>query len=200
MTLDEAIAHCLEVAEQNETSAITYKNCKEIKANMYEKLTAEKAENDCRECAADHRQLAEWLTELKDLREENKVLTSECDRLIKEKGELLSKVGGGDVLRICQLEEQIKDWKEEYANLNKISYGFYEELKEAKQLLKAAVEDIVWLNEHTVDGEGQCLIETATDMETCLACPLNVNNSHVCGWKHQAEALALIGEDGDTNG
>lgn len=66
MTLDEAIAHCLEVAEKNEISAITYKNCKEIKTNMYEKLTAEKAENDCRECAADHRQLAEWLTELKE--------------------------------------------------------------------------------------------------------------------------------------
>lgn len=58
--------------------------------------------------------------ELKDLREENKVLISECDRLIKEKGELLSKVSGGDVLRICQLEEQ---------------------LEKAKQLLKAAVED-----------------------------------------------------------
>lgn len=66
LTLDDAIKHCLEVAEKNETSAITYKNCKKIKANMYEKLTAEKAENDCRECAADHRQLAEWLTELKE--------------------------------------------------------------------------------------------------------------------------------------
>lgn len=66
MTLDEAIKHCLEVAEQNETSAITYKNCKEFKTNMYEKLTAEKVESDCRECAADHRQLAEWLTELKE--------------------------------------------------------------------------------------------------------------------------------------
>jgi archaellum component FlaC len=58
--------------------------------------------------------------ELKDLREENKVLISECDRLIKEKGELLSKVSGGDVLRICQLEEQ---------------------LEKAKELLKFAVED-----------------------------------------------------------
>ena len=66
MTIDEAIKHCLEVAEKNEIDAITYKNCKEIKTNMYEKLTAEKAENDCRECAADHRQLAEWLTELKE--------------------------------------------------------------------------------------------------------------------------------------
>lgn len=66
LTLDTAIKHCLDVAEQNEISAMTYKNCKEIKANMYEKLTAEKAENDCRECATDHRQLAEWLTELKE--------------------------------------------------------------------------------------------------------------------------------------
>lgn len=39
--------------------------------------------------AKDYRQLAEWLRELKDLREENKVLMQECDRLIKEKGELL---------------------------------------------------------------------------------------------------------------
>lgn len=33
----------------------------------------------------------EGLTELKDLREVNKMLISECDRLIKEKGELLKK-------------------------------------------------------------------------------------------------------------
>ncbi len=66
MTLDEAIKHCLEVAERNDVDAITYKNCKEIKSNLYEKLTAEKAENDCRECAAEHRQLAEWLTKLKE--------------------------------------------------------------------------------------------------------------------------------------
>ena len=69
------------------------------------------------------------------------MLMQECDRLIKEKGELLSKVSGGDVLRICQLEEQLKDWKEEYANLNKISYGFYKELKEAKRLLKSAIDE-----------------------------------------------------------
>ncbi len=64
--------------------------------------------------------------ELKDLREENKVLISECDRLIKEKAELLSKISGGDVLRICQLEEQ---------------------LEKAKELLKLAVEDFVRIDE-----------------------------------------------------
>lgn len=36
-------------------------------------------------------QIAHYDDELKDLREENKVLISECDRLIKEKGELLKK-------------------------------------------------------------------------------------------------------------
>ena len=98
------------------------------------------------------------------------------------------------------MEESAKDNQEALEKRDKMLRDTVAELCEAKRLLKAAVEDIVWLNEHTVDGEGQCLIETATDMETCLACPLNVNNPHVCGWKHQVEALALIGEDGDTNG
>lgn len=175
MTLDEAIAHCLEVAEQNESSAITYKNCKEIKANMYEKLTAEKAENDCRECATDHRQLAEWLKELKDLREENKVLMQECDRLIKEKGELLSKVSGGDVLRICQLEEK---------------------LEKAKRLLKAAVEDMRWVNENTQDSDGTCVMRKG---QGCGDCPLDINGDLWCKWKHESEALKLIGGEEDEN-
>lgn len=82
LTLEEAISHCLEVAEKNEIDAITYKNCKEIKTNMYEKLTAEKAENDCQECAADHRQLAEWLRELKE-RMENKYIAP-CGNCCKD--------------------------------------------------------------------------------------------------------------------
>lgn len=48
-------------------------------------------ETECYQCGKENEQLAEWLTELKDLREENKVLIQECDRLIKEKGELLKK-------------------------------------------------------------------------------------------------------------
>lgn len=119
MTIDEAIKHCNEVAEQNETQAD--KIGRQLIGSAIDKYAT-----DCRECAADHRQLAEWLRELKDLREENKVLTSECDRLIKEKGELLSKVSGSDVLRICQLEEQ---------------------LEKAKRLLKAAMGDMEILYE-----------------------------------------------------
>lgn len=77
MTIDEAIKHCEEVVARYEKQA----------ANS---MSKEGKEYNC-SCAAEHRQLAEWLTELKNLREENKVLISECDRLIKEKGELLKK-------------------------------------------------------------------------------------------------------------
>lgn len=37
----------------------------------------------------ENQQLVQWLTELKDLREVNRVLINECDRLIKEKGQLI---------------------------------------------------------------------------------------------------------------
>lgn len=83
MTIDEAISHALEVAGEQQERADS--------AELIDILDGLDVEA-CKECAADHRQLAEWLTELKDLREENKVLISECDRLIKEKGELLKMV------------------------------------------------------------------------------------------------------------
>lgn len=57
LTWNEAIRHCLEVAEQNETQADKWQ---EEGGEQWGKTTA------CRECAADHRQLAEWLTELKE--------------------------------------------------------------------------------------------------------------------------------------
>ena len=61
MALDEAIKHCLEVAEELEKKANTY----EIK-NTY--LPDSQKPVDCLSCAADHKQLAEWLTELKQWR------------------------------------------------------------------------------------------------------------------------------------
>lgn len=60
-TLGEAIKHCLEVAEQNETQAD--KIGRQLIGSAIDKYAT-----DCRECAADHRQLAEWLTELKQWR------------------------------------------------------------------------------------------------------------------------------------
>lgn len=86
--------------------------------------------------------------ELKDLREENKVLMQECDRLIKEKGEL-NKLKEKAVLDICRREAR---------------------LREAKRLLKVAVEDF-------------------RETKSYLSEPY----SHLCDkWRYEDEALKLI--------
>ena len=53
MTIDEAISHALEVAERYE---------------RMEDSHDDKLKEECLQCAADHRQLAEWLKELKKSR------------------------------------------------------------------------------------------------------------------------------------
>lgn len=69
LDIDAAIKHCLEVAEANDLATGIYEILAENNHNAYEKLTAETNSSRCAECAADHRQLAEWLTELKERRE-----------------------------------------------------------------------------------------------------------------------------------
>ena len=54
MTIDEAIRHCEEVAER-------YDRVEDSHAD-------DGLKQECIQCAADHRQLAEWLTELKQWR------------------------------------------------------------------------------------------------------------------------------------
>jgi hypothetical protein len=62
MTIDEAIKHCLEVAENNDELV---KNVSPVLLHIAKSdMNTYKA--DCEQCAADHRQLAEWLTELKE--------------------------------------------------------------------------------------------------------------------------------------
>ena len=56
LTLDEAIRHCLEVAER-------YDRVEDSHAD-------DGLKQECIQCAADHRQLAEWLMEYKDLKAE----------------------------------------------------------------------------------------------------------------------------------
>lgn len=140
MTLDEAIKHCLEVAEQNETQAEKWQ---EEGGEQWGKTTA------CRECAADHRQLAEWLMELKDLRAEQ---------------------------------------NDQYVFIHELM----SELKEAKRLLKLAVEDFETI-ESNLEYDEHCVIKTHSIR--CDECPLSADTIYRCKWRYAAEALALIGED-----
>lgn len=74
MTLDEAIKHCEEVAEKNKNEAqMWHKQTKGRIVDFCDKAMQE--ENNCIECAKDHEQLAEWLKELKQLREQEPILS-----------------------------------------------------------------------------------------------------------------------------
>ena len=64
MTLDEAIKHCEEVAEEKDMQAGF-----ETDYSCYQMFDTER--NKCKECANEHRQLAEWLKELKEYRKES---------------------------------------------------------------------------------------------------------------------------------
>lgn len=67
LDIDSAIKHCLEVAEEQERKA-------QFMGRQFVGTALAYYQNKCFECVAEHRQLAEWLTELKDLREENEQL------------------------------------------------------------------------------------------------------------------------------
>ena len=68
MTLDEAIKHCEEVATENEKSIAYY-------TIQGDKEWLDECEKDCIECAKEHRQLAEWLKELKEYRKVRRILS-----------------------------------------------------------------------------------------------------------------------------
>lgn len=114
MTLDEAITHCLEVAEENDLAAKTYELLAENNHNAYERLTAETNSSRCAECAADHRQLAEWLKDYKDLK---------------------NSIGAVRLNNMTEALKLIRAYKAENITQKKL-------IAEYKRLLKAAVEDI----------------------------------------------------------
>ena len=81
LSIDEAIAHAREVAnEQKRRSGICVQNNSEC-----DKFSA------CLKCAEEHEQLADWLEELKDYRDKNKMVVRVDVDSIKDKIEELSK-------------------------------------------------------------------------------------------------------------
>lgn len=73
LSLDEAIKHCEEKAEELERSAkLHQKPDRSVKGSGKRYLS-------CLECANEHRQLAEWLKELKTRREKDEWLKNILD-------------------------------------------------------------------------------------------------------------------------
>ena len=71
MSLDDAIKHCEEVMMENLEKTKDRNASDPIAIN-------------CFECADEHRQLAEWLKELKELRGKYARLRRECNEVIDE--------------------------------------------------------------------------------------------------------------------
>lgn len=117
MTLDEAIKHCLEVAEENDLAAETYELLAENNHNAYEKLTAETNSSRCAECATDHRQLAEWLTELKEAKRLLKAAVEDIRYLInhaKQNGKACDRCKYGNEM-YCYADDCSNDAKWQHA-------------------------------------------------------------------------------------
>lgn len=68
ITLEEAILHAEEVAEELDMKA-------GFETDYQAYTMSEMERQRCRECASEHRQLAEWLKELKAYREARKEIT-----------------------------------------------------------------------------------------------------------------------------
>ena len=91
MTIDEAIKHSEEVAERYE---------------RMEDSHDDKLKDECLQCAADHRQLAEWLRELKNL----KTKYSDVQEKIREiRGYLEFAEEHMNVMGVLEALEIIKD-------------------------------------------------------------------------------------------
>ena len=95
MTIDEAIRHCGKVAEEQEE---LYRICPASESEMFHcngtkdcRVLKNGKNKGCKKCAEKHRQLVEWLEELKDYRDKNKMVVRIDVDSIKDKIEELSK-------------------------------------------------------------------------------------------------------------
>lgn len=163
MTIDEAIKHCEEVAERYE---------------RMEDSHDDKLKEECLQCAADHRQLAEWLMELQELS-----LQIEAPKLgsIEEYHYELAKCKTAfwSCKRRCMNAEE--QYRRKADELRKAQ----EQIAEYKRLLKAAVEDLA-----KIPCNNDVYIPSS-----CNACIKqdNCDYSDSFKWRYADEALKLIG-------
>lgn len=170
MTLDEAIADNLRIAEGQD-------KCAEISVS-------EHAKERMKVCADEHRQLAEWLRELKELRK-----LAVINPIIAGYNEVYEKLRKGDIETSNDKDllktavGTLENVMPKYRRLSEENQKQKEQIAEYKRLLKAAVKDI---NFYVDCYEAHC-------DECCCS-----HDNH-CHWKYEAAALKLIGED-ETDG
>ena len=107
MTLDEAIKHAEEVAEKFESLHERYENMDE------DRLLFRVEENECKNCAKEHRQLAEWLKELRAYRkihEDDCLSWISCSERMPKKNEYIEYLIQDKYGDICVASYTKKGW------------------------------------------------------------------------------------------
>lgn len=114
MTLDEAIKHCEEVVEKLEKEAQEWHENQVRKCKLIPFAEMDYThENECKECASDHKQLAEWLKELKQLREQTR--WTPCSERLPKENEYV-----GDVCKYYLIQDEYGDMY--VAHLNSVGW------------------------------------------------------------------------------
>ncbi|HAH18428.1 MAG TPA: hypothetical protein DCL29_05405 [Eubacterium sp.] len=123
MTLDEAIRHAEEVAEGQEKVAKEWHEGQVRKCELIPFAEMDYThENECKKCAEEHRQLAEWLKELKQLREQTRWV-SVSERLPEDSENYLiadSNYINGQYYKISWFYPSNKKWS--YRNADVIAW------------------------------------------------------------------------------
>ena len=162
MTIDEAIKHCLDIADGQD-------KCAEISVS-------EHAKERISQCAAEHRQLAEWLTELQELK-----LQIEAPRLgsIEEYHYELAKCKAA----FWSCNRSCMDAKEQCRRKADELRKAQEQIAEYKRLLKSATKVLNMFI--PCDEDYNC--------SECIKQRQNCDYDDSFKWRYLDEALKLIG-------
>lgn len=96
MTIEEAIKHCEEVTKEQEKAATEWHENQVRKCKLIPFAEMDYTyENNCKKCAEEHRQLAEWLKELKQYKEHK--FCGDCISREEEHGTILKMLAEMDV-------------------------------------------------------------------------------------------------------
>ena len=110
MTLEEAIKHCEEVAEELDMKAGF-----ETDNERYAMSGEERKQ--CKECAEEHRQLAEWLKELKDYKIKFEFIISQLEERARQLEDILEKnswCDGDEEYRLDEINSVVEFIKKTY--------------------------------------------------------------------------------------
>ena len=189
MTLDEAIKHCNEVAQNNICQRDDAADYGDVGTASY-----------YQQCADEHLQLAEWLRELQSLREAVKHLSEWNRKLTDYKNEVVCKYG--------ESQEELQELREKHWDECRQIAHYDNDLKEVIKLTGTTIEtalenldakDLIrelakYLYE-AVDGFralGKYLDDHCKIDLDCEKCPLQ-NGGNCRSWKHTKAVLKLIG-------